>query len=314
MFICTDRQGLNFEFFVTLTDKVGPDDKSDLYYNGDSAWISPPSKAPISKTITVQMKSPRYLKTAVSYNFTRSTKEDRIKDSLDPFRKENVERIKNIYHEVCGRVKSRKQALRAQVNFTERNIVLQGIKPDPEMEKKARQTRALIRTKKSQVARQRNNEYVFEKVKTSLLQTYSHDLKLCREEEAYKQNYKHHLKLAVQGFWIHALFVYRFGHMITERVFQKRYSMLQDRLKRAKRLIAVKALRLCIDRHMVGKQERTLKETANVLSLVGTLYDHNSIFDRVRLTLADNFLNEGIILRIKLLDQFEDLITKSSMC
>lgn len=312
LYLNTDKKDQYFDFAVSFSQKLDSQDKYDMYHTGDCMWISPPKGTIVGKTISVQIRSPKFMRTAVSFNFTKSTKEERAKDGLDPFRKENVERINVVYNEVYKRVKSRKIAMRSQIDFEERNIVLQVQKPDPEEALKSRQVRALIRTRKTQVARQRNNEFVFEKVKHALLQTYSHDLKLCKEEEAYKLNYKRHLRLALQGFMVHFMMFYRICNVITERVFMKRYSLLQERLKRAKRIIAVRFLKECIGRHMVGKKERVNLEIGLSFKLISSLYNHPCTVEKVKSQLSETFLSDGIVWKTKLRDCFEDMMTKSS--
>lgn len=313
LYICTDRHGVEFDFSISFTFKGGENNSFDTYTSGDCVWVTPPPKTNVGSMLSVQVRSPKPLKAAISFNYMKLSKEERDRDGLDPFRKENVERIRSVYNEVAQSVQTRKAALRSVVNFKEKNLVLQVMKPDPEEDQRARRFRAMIRDKKTVMAKQKSNKIVFEKVKNALIQTYSHDLKIYREEEAFKMNYKKHLKLAVQGFWIHFLLFYKITHVMTERVFNRRYSLLKDRVKRAKRIIAVKVLKECIARHMRGKADRTYVDLGMVVKLIGTLYHHPTIYEKARDVAVRGFLNSQIVWRSKMLDSFDALYDKSTL-
>lgn len=305
--IYTDKSKMVFDFCIYFSGDIS---KHDMIMKGNVIRIKHNRQLDCD-FIYVKITSNVHCKLKMSYSYsTKMKKKSSARE--DVFRKDKVEKIYDTYYQICDRVNERKEAETSRVNFPARNILTQTMKQDPTQIAVQRRMKNLLRAKKSQIARERNNDYYFEKVKTALIQTYSHDLKMCQEEALYTQNYQKHKKLAIQGYLIHFLVFYKVFKTLSNNLHKYKFMKLQQQVKTRKRADTAKKLRECLQKNLIGKNQRLVQYACNGLEVAGKMFQESAI-ERAKDAIVIYIFNHDLYSKMRLFDNSLNLVAKSKM-
>ena len=276
--------------------------------------ISQPSSGiKLFHTFTGWVQTNKPCKLALSYGFSKGehsvTAKQVKKDEL--FSKENSDKLKEVYRLFAKDMLRSKRERLSKVNHILLNITSQSQRvPTPE---KMRQmaTRSILRDHKILNAKIKAEEYVFEKAKTALIQTYSHDYKIHIEEEAFKKNYRSHLKLAVQAIWIHAITLVLKAGDIKEIIFHRRFKLLKIQVKRAKQAYAVRMLKGAIQRLQDRKDANNVEYGCHAMLLVAAVLEPPRIQQKCEQLICSEIFNQRLVDSMRRVELLEDYLFRS---
>ena len=300
---------------ISVTNRIASQTQYDYLGQGGVMQIAQPAAGiKLFHTFTGWVQTNKPGKLALSYGFSKGehsvTAKQVKKDQL--FSKENAERLKGIYKMFAKDMLRSKRERLSKVNHILLNVASQSQRvPTPEKQRQMI-TRALLREQKTVNAKVKAEEYAFEKAKSALIQTYSHDYKIYLEEEAFKQNYRSHLKLAVQGIWVHAIIMVLRAQDIKEIIFRQRYKLLKEQVKRAKQTYAVRMLKTTLQRLKERKEENTVEHGCFGVLLASRLLEAERIQQRCREIIGLEVFNFHLVESVRRVNYLEDYVFRSS--
>lgn len=295
--IITDKLKISFDFYASFGPKQATIDNHDVHTRGNMVSIQPQKKHSIHKIITVCMKSPVPTKVAVSFTYTKFKNVSNRRQN--PFRKEEIERISMIHKQVKVRVMERKRESSYRINHIENNIVSQSVRVDRDELSRSIQSRSAQREKKQTAAIEISNTHTFEKMKTALVRTYAHDMKLYKEDQEFKKNFKNHLKKAIAAIWIHLITFVECSVEIREKAFQERYKLLKENLKKSKQAFAIRLAKEAIHRFRSEKPMRDLERVHDCLQISVKMIDIERSQKNSRSLISNYILNSTLVQNTK---------------
>jgi hypothetical protein len=284
---------MNFEFFVSFGPKPATTDHYDTCHSGNIVSFQPSAKQKVHDTITVCLRSVFPCRVAVSFSFSK--KKRGVGKKLDPFRKEEVERIRAAYNEIKGALAERRQRLAPRVNHVQNNITHRTTRPGPEAWTREKAARSMVRQQKQTEVAQKAQTHTFNKIRKALVDSYAHDLRVYREDIEFRKHYHNHLRLAVSGFWLHALAFVEVCAEMKERVFQERYKLLKQNLKKSKQAFASRQVREVIARFRAAQPRRDVYKAQDALQVCVRLLDVDRVEREARAVIRADLLGRALV-------------------
>ena len=215
------------------------------------------------------------------------------------------------YNEIKDALGERKKRLAHRVNHVQQTILQQTQRPDRESWTREKTARSMLREQKRSEAVKKAQEHTFIKVKKALLDTYSHDLRVYQEDIDFRRHYHQHLRLAVAGFWLHALAFVECCAAMKELIFQERYKLLKVKLKKSKQAYASRLVREAIARFRSDLPLRDLLRARDGLHLVTRLLDPDRAEQQARAVVGTSLLSGALVANLRRRDQLQLYVRKS---
>jgi hypothetical protein len=312
--LISDSQSGKVNWHISVTNKIASQTQYDYLGQGGVMQIAQPAVGmKLFHTFTGWVQSNKPGRMALSYGFSKGeysvTAKLVKKDEL--FSKENADRLKTVYRLFAKDLLNSKRERLSKVNHILLNVASQSQRvPTPE---KMRQltTRAMLREQKTVNAKIKAEEYVFEKAKSALIQTYSHDFRIYLDDEEFKKNYRSHLKIAVQAIWIHAITLVSKANELKEIIFRKRYKLLKQQVKRAKQTYAVRMLKDTLNRLKLQKGQKTIQLTCQGIQLAAQMLDPVTINEKCSQLISAEIFSQRLIDNLRRVALLEDYIFRS---
>lgn len=301
-----------FDFDVFFSMAAYTSGRQDMNIRGNTIHIKPNKSLASVDCIILKMTAYKHVRIKVSYSYSSVNKHRRQATTDELFQRKNVEKINEAYEKIKDKVMSKREILRSRVDFPAKNKTTQILRIDSNEMATTRRMKSLIRDKKVKIARERNNEHYFEKVKAALIHTYSHDLKICREETENATNYRTHMRRALQGLWHHNVFFYKIFKGMETIIWKRRFFNLLEKVKDRKRIDTMKKIHECVKKNLIGKEKRLTQYVQYSMNIAGSLMAQSSN-KRAKEVITLYILNSELYWKARLLHNASEVVDKSSL-